>query len=114
MGGVWFDPMGVLTFQTPEAFFSLSCETRDRGGGGVQIEKNSLSRLTPPFDKVLPTTTGVGGGGEEVRGCKSEIFSLKTALFPFRAELTTGGGEGCCQRVFSMGMLNFPCEVCTP
>ena len=29
-------------------------------GGGVQIDNFSLSRLTPPLDNVLPTTTGGG------------------------------------------------------
>ena len=33
---------------------------------GVQIEKNSLSRLTPPLDKVLPTMTGGGGVLSEI------------------------------------------------
>jgi hypothetical protein len=38
-----------------------------------------------PFPTKL--TTGEGGG------CKWEIFKLQNALLPFRAELTTGGGE---------------------
>ena len=77
--------------------FSFPCTTRDRGGG-VQIEKNSLSRLTPPLDKVLPTTTGGGGRGSE--GVQIGNFQSQNCTFSLSCRTHDRGG-GYCQRVFS-------------